>query len=382
MQCNIFIHPFLTLLLLGNLQDSLAKVLAGEHTNETLSSLVNAIRLVDLDLKLAVGNHGLHLLLERLVLLGRQVDEEALEGELLGDEVEEAADALLLLARGVVVRDHAAADDAALLVEGLEGRLEVIAANVLKVHVNTLGCEALEGVVRGLGLVVEAGVEAKLVEDEVELLVAADGANDLDALSLGELADNLADSAGGGGDEDGFTLLGLADVVEALVGGHTGHAESADEQWEVDVVGVGDLEEAGKELGGDRSVLGVGAHEGGDEITGGELGGVGALNAGDDRGNDNGALLERRDVGLAGLGGAHAAAHIGVERRVEDLDEDAAVKVLLEVDGAILGDEVLAGNRQALGDLLEDERLVGSRSHCRCVKCECPSDGVSRNCNI
>ena len=114
---------------------------------------------------------------------------EAAHGQALGDDLHEVADGVLVLGLEVVLGDHAAGDDAAEVVHAGDGGFELLAADVLVVDVDALGREALEGVERLLLLVVEAGVEAELLGDEVELLVLADGADDGQALVLGELAD-------------------------------------------------------------------------------------------------------------------------------------------------------------------------------------------------
>ena len=57
--------------------------------------------------------------------------------------------------------------------------------------------------------------------------LAAGDAHDAAALELGDLADEPADGAGGAGHDHRLALLRLADVEQAEVGGHAGHAERA-----------------------------------------------------------------------------------------------------------------------------------------------------------
>ena len=53
----------------------------------------------------------------------------------------------------------------------------------------------------------------------------AGNADDAAALDLGDLADGLAHRTGGTGDDHGFAGLGLADIHQAEVAGHAGHAQ-------------------------------------------------------------------------------------------------------------------------------------------------------------
>ncbi|KAL2279038.1 hypothetical protein FJTKL_14016 [Diaporthe vaccinii] len=259
---------------------------------------------------------------------------------------------------------HSACDNPAICVHGLKCSFQDLTTNVLIVDVDTIRRQPLQRIVGRLLLVVRGGVETKLLGDVVQLLIRANAADDGETLVLGELAHDLAHGAGSAADENGLALLGLADLVQGRIGREARHAQLADEEREVEVVGVVDLEHA---LPGDDL-----------------LGGVGVL--GDvDKGRDQVALLEARAVGLEDLGDAgavdgpaqlvgwrvrldacvpHAAPHVGVEAGDEVLEDQAAFGDGIQVNGPILYDEVLSGHGEALGDLLEDEGLVGSRHAC------------------
>src|SRR5262249_11345671 len=134
---------------------------------------------------------------------------------------------------GVVLRDRAAQADAGEEVEVGEHGIADRAADVVEVDIDAVRARRLDGggKVR-LRLVVDAGIEPQLVLDVGALLGSACDADGAAAGNPGDLAHDLADCAGGGGDHHGLTGLGPPDLQEAEVGGHAGHAEHA--------VGVGD----------------------------------------------------------------------------------------------------------------------------------------------
>jgi hypothetical protein len=355
------------LLELGDLQNGLAEVLAREQAKKTLSSVVNAIGDTELGLVGTLVDPLLDVLLVVGKVLGTHAlvtNNEALKLQALCDDLHEVADRVLLAGSGVVLRDHAAADDATKVVHGVDCSLEVLTTNVLVVDVDTVGSKSGESIGRLLVLVVESTVETKVVGDVVLLLVVTDGTDDLQALVLGELANELADGTRGSTDEDGLTLLGLTNGVEARVGGKAGHAEGTDEELGVEVVGVLELASRGSLVLGDDAVLGSVLHHD-DNIAGLELVVVRLENGRDTRVGDGLAKGEGRGVGLdAGI--THAATLVGVEADVVVLDGEATLgRCLLNIKLGRLDGQVLAGNGEALGDLLEDQSLV--LNHCVCV---------------
>ena len=114
-------------------------------------------------------------------------------------------------------------------IQVLNSSLQMLAPHILKIDIQAVRREPLQRVPGPLLLVVERAIEAGLVDDEVELLVAPDGADDSQALALGDLAGDLADGAGGRADEDGLALLEVADLVQRRVGRQARHAERAQE---------------------------------------------------------------------------------------------------------------------------------------------------------
>jgi hypothetical protein len=355
------------LLELGDLQDSLAEVLAREQAKKTLSGVVNAIGDTELGLVSALVDPLLDVLLVLNEVLGSHTlvtDDEALDLQALCDDLHEVADGVLLAGSGVVLRNHAAADDATEVVHGSNCGLEVLTTNVLVVDVDTVGSKSGESIGRLLVLVVECTVETEVVGDVVLLLIVTDGTDDLQPLVLGDLANELADGTRSSTDEDGLALLGLTNGVEARVGGKTGHAEGTDEELGVEVVRVFELASRGSLVLGDDAVLGSVLHHD-NSIAGLELVVVGLENGRDTRVGDGLAESKGRGVGLdAGI--THAATLVGVEADVVVLDGEATLRrCLLDIELGRLDGQVLAGNGEALGDLLEDQCLV--LNHCVCV---------------
>jgi len=333
---------------LANLQNGLAEVLALEQTNETLAGVVNALGDIHGSLESALAEPLLHLLLVLNSVPRTHVgvtNDETAHSQALGDDLHEVLDGVLVLGLEVVLADHAAGDDAAEVVHAGDGGLELLAADVLVVDVDAVGREALEGVDGLLLLVVEAAVEAELLDDEVELLILTDGADDSQALVLGELPNELPNRTSGGGDEDGLALLGEADVVEGRVCGQTGHTKGTEEELGIEVVGVLDNSGAIGDRLRESSVLCCGSGEEGDDLVAGlELLVVALEDGGNAAVGDGAVQLEGRAVGLD-VARAHAATLVGVEGDIVDLDGDAASRRgLVDVEGVVLDANVLAGN--------------------------------------
>lgn len=340
------------------LQDSLAEVLSVEDTDQALGSVVNANGLVDENLEGTILDPLLHVL---LVLLGVDItqalvtDNEAAHGNTLDKDVVDVLDGV---GSGVVLGDETADDDTAEVVHGLKGSLEVLATDVLVVDVDTLGGKTGKSISGLLGLVVEA-LEAESLGDVLELLVGTDGADDAQALVLGELANELADGTAGSGDEDGLALLGLADLVQGGVCGQTGHAEGTEEDAEVlEAERVLELADADELLLADGDEL-LDGNVTDDQVAFLVVGVVGADDLADG-GTLNG--LVKVEGGSVGLGAsiAHAATHVRVEAGVEGLEDDTVVGGSnVGVIGGGLNGKILPGLGVSLGDLLEDESLVG-----------------------
>ena len=89
-----------------------------------------------------------------------------------------------------------------------EHRVEDLAAHVVEVDVDAVGAQLHEAGGDVLGPVVDARVEAELVDDPAALVVGARDADDRRrALELRELSGDRADATGGAGHHEGLAGL-------------------------------------------------------------------------------------------------------------------------------------------------------------------------------
>src|SRR5439155_762708 len=106
----------------------------------------------------------------------------------------------------VVLGDHAAHHHAGKIVEAREHRLLHRAADVLEIDVDAGRAGAVErGAEAGVAMV-EAGIESQLLDDVAALVSPAGNADCTSAGDLRQLADDGADRARGGGDDQRLAL--------------------------------------------------------------------------------------------------------------------------------------------------------------------------------
>jgi hypothetical protein len=129
--------------------------------------------------------------------------------------------------RRVVARDRAARHDPPVPLERSDRRLERLAADVVEVHVDAVGREVAQRRARRRLVVVEARVEAELLEPG-ELLGAPGAADHPRPAQPRELSGEAADGPRRARDEDRVAVLHLRDVGDADEGGETWHAEHAE----------------------------------------------------------------------------------------------------------------------------------------------------------
>ncbi|KAI9147647.1 LOW QUALITY PROTEIN: hypothetical protein HJFPF1_12677 [Paramyrothecium foliicola] len=311
-------------------------------------------------LDLALGDPLGDLLAGLGELVGVVHDDEALHADAHGDEARDVAGADGL--GGVVLADHAAADEAGVLLGLGKAHVENISADL---DINVVLGGGVELVLEVGGLVVEGNIEAEVVDQPLALVVAAGDGNDAGAVDvLGDLGGDGAGGAGGTGHDDGLTGLdAAADDGDADPGGHAGHAQTGQH-----VLGAADAGVVGGGLEGalaEDGVVGPAAVADDQVVLGGLLA-AGGEDAADASTAHDGADLDGRDVGTAvctrsrckeskaarmghnggeGSRTVQPAAHGGVKRQVENLDEDLAIlEVAGRGDGSCAGLEGLAGD--------------------------------------
>ena len=113
---------------------------------------------------------------------------------------------------GVGFRDRAAQHDARVDVDPSEDLVEDLAADIVEEHVDPAGAKLRKPSAEVFALVVDGGVEVRLVDQPSAFSRAARGADNLAALDLGDLAGDGARGPGGARHHDGLTSLDLADL--------------------------------------------------------------------------------------------------------------------------------------------------------------------------
>ena len=112
--------------------------------------------------------------------------------------------------------------------EPAQHRVEQLAADVVEEDVDALGRELLESRRDILALVVDARVEAEVVDDPRALLGRPRDTDHLGALHLRDLPGDGSHAARGGRDAEGLVRLRLGDLEHADVGGDADVAEYAE----------------------------------------------------------------------------------------------------------------------------------------------------------
>src|SRR6187455_225735 len=96
----------------------------------------------------------------------------------------------------VILRDRAAAGDAAAVVHQRETRLENVAADIVEIDVDAVGSRRPQRLEGRAVLVIDRGVEAEFGRQPLALVLAAGDADDVAALDLRDLPDDRPDGAG------------------------------------------------------------------------------------------------------------------------------------------------------------------------------------------
>src|SRR5690606_5548524 len=128
----------------------------------------------------------------------------------------------------VVAGDQPADRDPAEGIHPAQHRVERLAANVVEVAVDAAGGRRPKVRVELPRLVVDAGVEAVLVDDDAALVRPARDAHHAAALAPGQLADDRAHGAAGRGHHDGLAFLRCNDPVQPVPRSDARHADRAE----------------------------------------------------------------------------------------------------------------------------------------------------------
>jgi hypothetical protein len=194
---------------------------------------------------------------------------------------------------------------------------------------------------------VEAGIEAQLIDDVVAFRLGARDTDDPAAPDLGDLANHRANRAGSCGDHQRLAGLRPADLQQAGIIGHAPHAEHPQRRRDrglrrVDLADRVRLEQ--------RKVLPAAIAD--DEVAGREAVEVGFDHLAHRAAGHHLADRDRRRVRRRV---AHAAAHVGIERQIDGAGEQFARPWLRR--RALLEPEVVR-SRPALRPLREDDAAV------------------------
>ena len=198
-------------------------------SDQRLRRVLEAVDDVFLHLQLAGGDPGLQVGQRRVALVHVVHHDEALHDQALHHDQAGHAARAVRRRHAVILRDRAAAGDAAAIVHLRQAGFENVAADIVEIDVDALRRRGPQRLVGRAVLVIDRGVEAEFGGQPVALVLAAGDADDVASLDLGDLADDRADRAGGGRDHDGLAFLGLADIEQAEIGGEAGDAVDAEQ---------------------------------------------------------------------------------------------------------------------------------------------------------
>src|SRR2546423_2451842 len=127
----------------------------------------------------------------------------------------------------VVLRDRAAAGDAAAIVHLRQAGFENVAPNIVEIDIDAFWRGGTQGLEHSAVLVVHRSIESEFGCQPVALVGAAGNSDDAAALDLGDLADDRSDRAGGGRHHDGLASLWFTDLEQSEIGGEPGDAIDA-----------------------------------------------------------------------------------------------------------------------------------------------------------
>ena len=174
----------------SDLNNLLAKVLSVQESHKRIWCRRYTLGLIDLVVDLSVQQQLLDVSEEVFKVLCIEVcDDKAADCQGLGNDVHQVLDTV---GWAIVLRDHTTGNDPSMFVEHIQRRLQGLATDILKVDVDTLGCQLSQGLASTLFLVVERVIKTDLLEKIVDLFITSSAADDGQAPRFGQLTSELA----------------------------------------------------------------------------------------------------------------------------------------------------------------------------------------------
>src|SRR3954449_6544162 len=157
----------------SELDHPLAAVLARQQSDQRLRRVLEAVDDVLLHLQLAGCDPGLEVGERTLALFHVVHHDEALHDEPLHHDQAGHAARAVCRGRAVILRDRAAAGDAAVIVHLRQAGFQNIAADIVEIDVDALWRRGAQRLEHGAVLVVHGGIEAELGGQPVALVRTA-----------------------------------------------------------------------------------------------------------------------------------------------------------------------------------------------------------------
>src|SRR3954471_9892305 len=194
----------------SELDHPLAAVVARQQSDQCLRRVLEAVDDVLLHLQLAGCDPGLEVGERALAFLHVVHHDEALHDEPLHHDQAGHAAWAVCRGRAVILRDRAAAGDAAVIVHLRQAGFENVAADIVEIDVDALRGRRAQRLEHRAVLIIDGGIEAEFGGQPVALVGAAGDADHAATIDLRDLPDDRADRARGRGDHDRLALFGLA----------------------------------------------------------------------------------------------------------------------------------------------------------------------------
>eukprot|EP00013_Stygamoeba_regulata_P018573 CAMPEP_0177671532 /NCGR_PEP_ID=MMETSP0447-20121125/24768_1 /TAXON_ID=0 /ORGANISM="Stygamoeba regulata, Strain BSH-02190019" /LENGTH=952 /DNA_ID=CAMNT_0019178959 /DNA_START=82 /DNA_END=2942 /DNA_ORIENTATION=+ len=222
------IHVVSSLLLLHH-HNHFADVFTVHHVIECVNDILESVTMGFADANLAGGDPFGHRPQKLAFLLLPIGHKNSLEFDAFGDD-DPVAIRTHARCGSIVASNRSALSHTSEEIEVSPHGIRDGTTHVVEEAVDAVGCSGGDGGRHVLGgLVVDGHIEAALGAKEVTLLVGARSADHSASVQPGDLSHHRAYGTGGAGYQHRLTLFGRAHTQQAKVGGHRGHAETAEE---------------------------------------------------------------------------------------------------------------------------------------------------------